>query len=179
MKKKNKPADQLRDEIYTICLNLMAKGLEVEAYILMLATWNFASFRYAMTTFDLKNFKNVLTKMEPLYEKLKDLDFKSVDLNNYEKEIKEIYTSLSSISGIKITGAPKLMHLKNPKLFVMWDSFIRKHYKFNKRSSEDYFNFLKLMQKEFDNETPKEGLTLARTIDLINMEKITGNILYS
>ena len=179
MKKKNKPTDQLRGEIYTICLNLMAKGMEVEAYILMLATWNFASFRYAMTAFDLKNFKNVLTKIESSYEKLKDLDFKSVDLNKYEKEIKEIYISLASIAGIKITGAPKLMHLKNPKLFVMWDSFIRKHYRFNIGSAEDYFNFLKLMQKEFCNEKPKGGLTLARTIDLINMRNITGNASYS
>lgn len=177
MKKKDTRTEYLRTEIYPICLNLMKKGLEIEAYILILATWNFASLRYVMTTFDLRKFKRVLIQIEPLYKKLKNLDFKSVKLDNYEKEIKTIYSLLSSIKGIQYTGAPKLMHLKNPELFVMWDGYIRKHYGFTKGSDADYFNFLKLMRMKFENIKLRRGLTLARTIDLINMEEITEKVL--
>jgi hypothetical protein len=126
-----------------------------------------------MTTFDLKKFKEILKKIEPFYTKLNGLDFKSVRLNDYENEIKTIYSSLSSIDGIKYTGAPKLMHLKNPKLFVMWDVRIRKYYGFRKGTVDDYFNYMKLMQNKFMNKHPRTGFTLARTIDLINMENIT------
>jgi len=166
-------SDQLRTEIYPIYLNLIKKNLEIEAYILILSTWNFAAFRYVMTTFNLGKFKKTLKKIEPIYQKLKGLDFKKVNLDNYEKEIKTIYSSLSAIGGIKITGAPKLMHLKNPKLFVMWDNYIRKYYGFNRGDTKDYFDFLKLMQKKFRNFKTRKGRTLARTIDEINMEKIT------
>lgn len=169
--------EQLRSEIYPICLNLMEKGLEVEAYILILSTWNFAAFKFVMTTFNLKLFKKTLKKIEPLYRRLKGLDFRSVELGKYEKEIKRIYSSLSSIRGIRITGAPKLMHLKNPKLFVMWDNRIRIHYGFRRGDKDDYFKFLKLMQNKFKNIKPHKGRTLARTIDELNMNRITNRIL--
>ena len=173
----NKNKEELRNSIYPICLNLMKKGFEIEAYILILATWNFAALRYVMTTFDLGNFRETLRKIESLHRKLKNLDFKTADFDKYGKEIKMIYSALAAIDGIKITGAPKLMHLKNPKLFVMWDSYIRKHYGFRKGDAEDYFNFLKLMQEKFGNRKPERGLTLARTIDLMNMNSITAKVM--
>lgn len=171
--KKNTTPDQLRTEIYPICLNLMKKHMELEAYILILSTWNFAAFRYVMRSFNLKKFKETLKKIESLYKKLKKLDFKNVDLDKYKNDIETIYANLSAIDGIRITGAPKLMHLKNPKLFVMWDDRIKKYYGFRKGDAEDYYNFLKLMQVKFKNCKARKGMTLARTIDLLNMEGIT------
>lgn len=173
----NKNKEELRNSIYPICLNLMKRGLEIEAYILLLATWNFAAFRYVMTTFDLGKFRETLRKIEPMYRKLRKLDFRTVDFDKYGAEIKEIYSALAAIDGIKVTGAPKLMHLKNPNLFVMWDSYIRKHYGFRKGDAEDYFSFLKLMQAKFGNLKPERGLTLARTIDQMNMDRITAEVL--
>lgn len=167
--------EQLRTEIYPICLSLIKKGMEIEAYIIILSTWNFASFRYAMRTFDLRKFKRTLVKIEPLYKKLENLNFKTVEFNKYHNEIKKIYSELYEYKGIRITGAPKLMHLKIPKLFVMWDDRIKKHYGFRKGDPEEYFNFLKLMQEKYKNYKPRKGITLARTIDLINMENITEN----
>jgi len=41
------------------------------------------------------------------------------------------------------------MHLKVPKVFVMWDMHIRKYYGFNTGDADDYFNFLKKMQSLF------------------------------
>ncbi len=67
-------------------------------------------------------------------------------MKKIEPEIKKIYSELYKYKGIKITGAPKLMHLKIPKLFVMWDDRIKKYYGFRKGDSEEYFNFLILMQ---------------------------------
>ena len=171
--------EQLRTEVYPMCLNLMEKGMEIEAYIIILSTWNFASFRYAMRTFDLRKFKRTLIKIEPLYKKLENLNFKTVEFDKYQKEIKKIYSELYKYKGIKITGAPKLMHLKIPKLFVMWDDRIKKYYGFRKGDAEEYFNFLKLMQEKFKNYKPRKEMTLARTIDLINMERITEKILNS
>ena len=165
--------EQLRTEVYPMCLKLMEKRLELEAYIIILATWNFASLRYVMKTFDLEGFKKSLKKIEPAYNKLKNLNFKTVNLNKYEKEIRKIYSELCKYDGVKFTGTPKLMHLKNPKLFVMWDKRIKEFYGFRKGDSDDYFNFLKLMQKKFKNRKARKGVTLARTIDLLNMEKIT------
>lgn len=166
-------SEQLRTEVYPMCLRLMKKGLEMEAYIIILSTWNFASFRYVMRTFDLAGFKKTLQEIEPLYRKLNKLDFRTADLDKYKKKIKEIYSKLYKYKGIKITGTPKLMHLKNPKLFVMWDDRIKKHYGFYKGDAEDYFNFLKLMQRKFKSCKPRKGMTLVRTIDLLNMERIT------
>jgi len=165
--------EQLRTDVYPMCLNLMKKGMEIEAYVIILSTWNFASFRYAMRTFDLKRFKRTLVKIEPLYKKFENLNFKTIEIDEYSREIKKIYSELYKYKGVKITGTPKLMHLKLPKLFVMWDDRIRKHYGFSKGDAEDYLNFLKLMQEIFKNCNPRKGMTLARTIDLINMENIT------
>lgn len=165
--------EQLRTEVYPMCLNLMEKGMELEAYIIILSTWNFASFRYVMRNFNLSGFKKTLQEIEPIYKKLNNLDFRTVKLENYEIDIKKIYSKLYKYQGVKITGTPKLMHLKNPKLFVMWDDRIRKYYGFRKGDAKDYYNFLKLMQVKFKNYNAKKGMTLARTIDVLNMEKIT------
>ena len=42
----------------------MKNGFEVEAYLLILATWNFARFRYAVRGFKLSNFQKIIKKLE-------------------------------------------------------------------------------------------------------------------
>lgn len=34
--------EDMRDELWDRCINLLKNGYEIEAYVLMLATWNFA-----------------------------------------------------------------------------------------------------------------------------------------
>ena len=46
-----------RGSFYNMAINLLENGFEIEAYVLILATWNFARFRYAVNDFDIENFK--------------------------------------------------------------------------------------------------------------------------
>ena len=71
------------------------------------------------------------------------------------------------------------MYFKNPGLFIMWDSGIRKLYKIPQThtTAEDYLNFLKLMKKEFSHiQWNDKNKSLAKAIDeynfVITQEKI-------
>jgi len=155
-----------REDIYPLCLNLIKRGFEIEAFLLILAIWNIARFRFAVRGFKLSKFKETIKKLESHFKKLKNEDFRTIDFDKYTSEIKYIFTILSKIKGIEQTGASKLIHLKNPKVFVMWDGFIRRYYGFRKGNSEDYFNFLKKMQKLFgDEKISSKNRTFAKLID--------------
>ena len=162
-----------RDEFWPRARKLLLNGYEVEAYVLILATWNFAGFRYVLKNFDLGKFKNTLKKLNPRFNKLRDLTFEEADFEDKElvPDIKFIYQRLKDI--VKQTGASKMMALKNPRLFVIWDTKIRKMYKIdNKAQPDDYIQFLKKMKQEFshikwtDKKTP-----LAKAIDEYNYIK--------
>ncbi len=168
--------EQLRNDLYPMFLKLIKNGFEIEAYILILSTWNFACFRYALREFDLSNFIKTMETLEPSFRRLRKEDFKKIDFDKHSREIKGIFDRLSKIKGIQKTGAPKLMHLAVPKVFVMWDSYIRKHYGFKKGDSNDYIDFLKLMQKQFPNVKPIQGRTVAKLIDEHNFKTITEPI---
>ena len=114
-----------RTNFFLLAQNLMKNGFEVEAMLLILSTWNFATFRYAVKSFDVLNFKKVIKSLEANFEKLEGKKFLKVDYDAHVKDLKTIFQSLSKINGVGYTGAPKIMHLKNPDLFVMWDGFIR------------------------------------------------------
>lgn len=164
----------LRGDLYPMFLNLMKKGFEIEAFLLILSTWNFARFRYVMRSFNLDKFKKIVKNLEPLFKKFKRSNFKTINFDKYKTEIKKIFRTLSVIKGIEKTGAPKLMHLKVPKVFVMWDSYIRLRYGFKKGNADDYFNFLKLMQEKFrDIRVQRSDRTLAKLIDEHNIITIT------
>ena len=47
---------------------LIKNGFEVEAYVLILATWNFARFRYFMKIFDLRKFQKVIKQINPIFK---------------------------------------------------------------------------------------------------------------
>lgn len=158
-------------------LNLMKNGFEIEAYLLMLSIWNFARFRYAVRNFNIDNFKKTTKRLDPIFKKFRTLDFKTINLIKYEKDIETLFRTLASIKGIEKTGASKLMHLKAPKVFVMWDGYIRKHYGFKNGDADDYFNFLKKMQTTYGHVKSIEERTAAKLIDEHNYKTITEPIL--
>jgi hypothetical protein len=163
-----------RGSFYPMFLNLIEKDFKVEAFLFILATWNFASFRYAMKEFDVNGFKNTIKKLNPYFNKFKNKDFKKINFDDYKKDIIYIFDTLSEIKGIQATGSSKLIHLTTPSVFVMWDGYIRKQYGFINGNSEDYFNFLKKMQKEFNNiKFVNKNRTFTKAIDEFNYVKIT------
>ena len=104
---------------------LLKEGYDFDAYNIILLSWNFAYHRYLMKKFDYKKFINTLEELEPYFKSLEHTTFQSINLkdNNIQDKVKIIYKKLKDI--IKQTGASKVMALRNPKLFVMWDTKIR------------------------------------------------------
>jgi hypothetical protein len=180
-----------RTNFFILAQNLINSGFETEGLLLILTTWNFAIFRYAVKQFDIDKFKTVLETLKPNFDKLNGQDFKTINFDNYKGDIQTIYNSLSEIEGIKFTGAPKLMHLKNPDVFVMWDAYIRgekpkKHYdqldtfkdgtfEFKKypKDFDGYFNFIRDMQDKFKHLNLNRQKSLAKAVDEFNYVNIT------
>ena len=162
--------EDARDQLWDRAKVLIEKGFEVEAYVLILATWNVARFRYFMKNFDLREFQEVINRVNPIFKKLENAQFENTDFadNVVVTDIKYIYDQLKKIA--EQTGASKIMALKNSKLFVMWDTEIRKIYKIdNKGEADDYIQFLIKMQECFKDikwigKTPP----LAKAIDEYN-----------
>lgn len=161
--------------------NLIDSGFDVEAYLLLLATWNFAGFRYVLKNFDLNKFRKTISEINPVFEKLKDERFETADFDKLKEDISFIYNKLKEI--VKQTGAAKIMYFKNPNLFIMWDMGIRKLYKIpqNKTTSDDYINFLKMMKEYFKNiKWNNLKKSLAKAIDeynfVLTQEKLLAKI---
>jgi len=146
----------------------------LEAYLLILATWNFARFRYVMRTFKLDAFGEAIEKTKPSFERLRDQSFATVDFDSIAEDVKKIYTRCKSLA--EQTGAAKIMHFKSPRLFVMWDTEIRKRYRIpNEGSAEDFLKFQKLMQSTFGHLTWIDGdKTLPKAIDEFNFCLVHG-----
>jgi hypothetical protein len=51
-------------------------------------------------------------------------NIRTADFDRLREDISAIYNTLSQIKGIQYTGAPKMKHLRNRELFVMWDAYI-------------------------------------------------------
>ena len=164
--------EDARDQLWDRARTLIRDGYEVEAYILILATWNFARFRYFMKEFNLDEFRSVIKKINPIFRRLESKSF--IDINYKDKslitDIKYIYESLKDIA--EQTGASKIMALKNPKLFIMWDTEIRRIYHIdNIAKPHHYIEFLMKMRDIFGglewNET-KSKKDFAKAIDEYN-----------
>jgi len=181
-----------RGSFYNMAINLINNDFEMEAYYLILSTWNFARFRYAMKKFDIYGFKEKIKELNPYFNKLTNKDIKTINFDNHKNDIKKIFESLSSIKGIEFTGASKVMHLKNSSVFIMWDGYIKgekpkKYYKELKivrdgdwkiykyrNNPENYFQFLQDMQKRFkDIKFNNHDKTFAKAIDEFNYISIT------
>ena len=172
--KKFQKIEDARAQLWDRAQVLIEKGFEVEAYVLILATWNFARFRYFMKNFDLREFQDVIKKVNPIFLKLKNKRFEDIDFAKDESlisDIKIIYTQLKRIA--EQTGATKIMALKNSALFIMWDTEIRRLYKIdNKASADDYIQFLIKMHESFKNISWKDKTSpLAKAIDEYNYVK--------
>jgi hypothetical protein len=181
-----------RGSFYKMAIDLINNNFEMEAYFLILATWNFARFRYAVNDFDVNGFKEKINELNPYFNQLKDEDFRTINFDKYKEDIKKIFVTLSSIKGVEFTGASKIMHLKNRSVFIMWDGYIKgekakKYYdelkivkngdwKFKRywNDPEDYFQFLKDMQERFKNiNFQNNEKTFAKAIDEFNYVNIT------
>jgi hypothetical protein len=157
-----------RGPLYGMSLNLLTAGYEIEAYLMILATWNFANFRYILTTFDLAAFRNVIDKTQPIFERLHTATFQTADINALSDDIKSVYAPFKNLVGQ--TGAAKILHFKHPGLFVMWDTNIRSKFKINNQSTPgDYIAFLKTMKSEFGHlQWDRKDKTFAKGIDEYN-----------
>jgi len=157
-----------RSELYDIGLKMIASDFEIEAYLLILATWNFARFRYVLRCFDLDRFRNTIAAVNPIFQRLAPYSFETVDFDLLADDITGIYSKLKPL--VEQTGASKIMHFKHPKLFVMWDTAIRSYYHISTDcSAQDYFGFLRLMRTTFGHLHWTAGnLSFARAIDLYN-----------
>ena len=174
--------EEERAKYYPLFSNLIKGGYEKEAFLLILATWNSGCFRFAKK-FNLEEFTEKLESLEKYFNRLKYLDFKTVLFEEHKEEITKIFDELSDIDGVKYTGASKIMHLKNPNLFVMWDFYISgqapkklcpKNYIKYEQSGQGYFNFLKKMKQEFGSlNSPVKDITLAKAVDEYNYVNIT------
>jgi hypothetical protein len=180
-----------RTNFFSLAQNLIASGFDTEGMLLVLSTWNFARFRFVVKEFDVDNFKRELENLRQMFDVLIGQYFQTVNFDKYKTNIQTIYNSLSKIKGVEFTGAPKLMQLKNPNVFVMWDRYIRgekpkKHYgrlaafkdgtfeyrKYPKDFS-GYFQFLKDMQNRYKHLNLVGQKTLAKAVDEFNYVNIT------
>lgn len=129
----------------------MKNGFEYEAQTLLLATWNFAYFRYILKEIKPAELNEIIKKSNTIFNTLKGAKFQHADFLN-DKELRDKTTKIYNLltPAVKQTGATKMMSLKMPELFIMWDTGIRKKWKIrNSAKADDYLNFLVLMQNEF------------------------------
>lgn len=160
--------EDTRSKIADSFQNMINSGFEIEAYLLILSTWNFAGFRYVLTKFKISDFKETLNAINPIFDKLRHENFRNADFDKLHDDIVFLYEKLNQFA--KQTGTTKIMHFKVPDLFVMWDTAIRKEYKIpNKATASDYIEFLKLMKTKFSHlEWLNEKISFARAIDIYN-----------
>lgn len=197
--KKYKESETGLEKFYDIALSIVDDHT-LQASIIILATWNKSRFGKYVNKFDISALNEKLKEIEPFFIQLKDEEFQSMDLYKHKENIKKIYDALMPIKGIEFTGATKIMSLRNCRVFVMWDEYIRgeksKKYYLNldilrkgwkldrkgnakkyKRDSDGYFEFLIDMKEMFGNiGWNDKNKTLAKAIDEYNFVNITKKI---
>jgi hypothetical protein len=124
-----------RSPLYGMSLNLLKGGFEIEAYLMILATWNFANCRYILTSFNLDAFRKVINETQPIFERLGNANFQTADITDLAEDIKSVYAPFKKLVGQ--TGAAKILHFKQPALFVMWDTSIRSKFKIDNQGTPD------------------------------------------
>ena len=171
-----------RAVFYEMAMNLIKNNYEIEGFLLILSTWNFAFFRYGVKSFDRENFESKLqeafSKLNSIDELKKERNFFNINFDTHGDSIIKAYEKLSNHEIIGHTGASKILHMKFPEAFVMWDDYItiRKPYKYYKnlkiiktlkineicnnankklkrftKNKESYLDFLKCMQQLYIN----------------------------
>ena len=153
-------------------MELMSEGKRSQSIILLLATWNFAHFRYHMKKFKLSDFETLLDDCD--FDYFCGRKFDTTDLNEekIKTKIMKIYQDVSEFTGIGYVGASKVMHLMCPDFFMMWDAKIKEHYDVGDDSTS-YHKFMAKMQEMFNQgkfEDLEKSVTVPRAIDLYNMK---------
>lgn len=170
--------EDARDQLWFRARTLLLHGYSIEAYILVLATWNFAYFRYILKDLDLAKFASAMAEVDADLERLKGVTFENADLTDLalQADIKRAYGTLKDLVGQ--TGASKLLALKRDDLFVMWDTAIRAMYKIDNRGRpDDYITFLTKMKSEFGGiSSSNKERPLAKLIDEYNFVLAPGNV---
>lgn len=153
----------------------------VKGVLLLLYTWNFA----AKQTKKL-NFENVRKLIHNTKSDLKSLEkycIRTVD-NDAWVLIESVFDKFRNLLGQ--TGASKALSLLNPKLFVMWDTAIRKRLNralisgiMNGENGEYYVIFLQGIQKIIKKyrivEKLPEDSVVAKKVDEYNYVRIVKN----
>jgi hypothetical protein len=179
---------------YQLALGLLRAGHELEACVLFLAVLNFRMFQRARDP-DIDSLRKVLHKLQGDFAELAKYSIQTIDLTKHRDRIAGIYEKLKLITGVGDTGAAKLMHLKLPELFVMWDSYIRGEHRREdydallcvaarmwsfrkyKKTGSDYVRFLFNVQSCIrDLSYPTAPRTLAKIIDEWHYINITSPI---
>lgn len=166
-----------RASFYDVATEIV-KDHPLHASIILLAVWNVGRFRFfASNTKNLVDLQNAIAGCSPLFEGIKKKTtgkgFKTVNFDEIAKTVKDIYSKLSKVEGVKYTGASKVMHLINRELFVMWDTDTRDFLHYG-TSADEYFRFLKDMQNKYRyTEWRNPDKTLAKAIDEYNQATIT------
>lgn len=182
----------MRAQLYYSALRLIDAGFRIEAHLLILATWNFARFRYVTRTFNLEEYQGTLDFLTKVLNPLAGCKLMDSDLKEHRTHIVEAFNKLACIEGIRFTGAAKILHLMYPLFFVMWDRFISGQYPkreylkleivqsgfwpFRKFacSGDGYYDFLEVCQKRFQGlVSPDRRRSLAKCIDEFNFTAIT------
>jgi hypothetical protein len=182
----------MRAQLYYSALRLIDAGFRTEAHLLILATWNFARFRYVTRTFNLEEYQGTLDCLTKLLNPLDGCELMDSDLKEHRTHIVQAFDKLACIEGIRFTGAAKILHLMYPRFFVMWDRFISGQYPKREYlkleivqsgfwpyrkfvcSGDGYYDFLEVCQKRFQGlVSPDPRRPLAKCIDEFNFTKIT------
>lgn len=159
---------EAREKYYYWAVDLYDNNYKLPAIILLLSVWNFAYFRYVVTSKKfLPALENAIDKSSSLFTVLKDENFQGVNFEKIGSVVKQIYNILSEVKGVRYVGATKIMHLINRQLFVMWDTSIRENYGFG-TSADDYLNFLKEMRRMFGGIEWQDKKPLTKAIDEFN-----------
>ena len=160
--------------------------------MLILATWNFARFRYVTKTFDLIEYQGILDCLTKTLSPLDGRKLMDSDLKEHRAPIVQAFDKLACIEGIRFTGAAKILHLMHPLFFVMWDRFISGQYPKREYlkldivqsgfwpyrkfvcSGDGYYDFLEVCQTRFQGlVSPDPCRSLAKCIDEFNFTTIT------
>ncbi|HLE76102.1 MAG TPA: hypothetical protein VI864_08725 [Candidatus Bathyarchaeia archaeon] len=118
-----------------------------------------------------------LRNLEKEFGLLRGENFLTVKFDDKEisDSIKTIYGELDAIPYIgSPTTLSKILHLLNPKIFVMWDNAIEEHYhRINHRvdcTAEGYLEFLKETQKAVLEALNEHKKATGKTLDTIEKE---------
>ncbi len=112
-----------RGGFYSLARGLVEKGSALEGCILILATWN--AGRFSKVHFKIDDLRNALAELRDDFSALAGYTIQTIQLESHRNRIEAMFNRLAKVKGVEYTGAPKVMHLMLPELFVPWDAYIR------------------------------------------------------